>query len=249
MKSTLHALYSIIISQPKRMALLLWIFCGVFLPLRIFGELADEVWQKEGFTWDEPILLFLKSHADPRLDIFFLAFTILGAARIMIPFCCAVVFWLLRHRQPVEALFFGVSAFGAMLLSLGAKVIFNRARPDLWVSLAPETTLSFPSGHSVTSMAVASALITLAWHTRWRWPTLIGGVCFVLLVGLSRLYLGVHFPSDVLAGWSAALVWVMGVHGVLHAHRENYYHHGRNYYQRGREWFARRRTRKSSVES
>jgi len=240
MKSTLHALYSLIISQPKRMALLVWVFCVVLVPLKIFGELADEVWEHNGFTWDEPILLFLKAHADPRLDVFFLAFTLLGAARIMIPFCCAVIFWLLRRRQPVEALFFGVAAFGAMLLSLGSKLVFGRARPDLWVSLAPETTLSFPSGHAVTSMAVAVALITIAWHTRGRWLVLLCGACFVLLVGLSRLYLGVHFPSDVLAGWCASLVWVMGVHGVLHAHQQRYY-------QRGRDWFTRWTTTRSSA--
>jgi undecaprenyl-diphosphatase len=224
------------------MALLVWVFFVVLLPLKIFGELADEVWEHEGFAWDETILRYLKAHADPRLDIFFLLFTLLGAARIMIPFSCAVIFWLLRRKKPVEALFYGVAAFGAMLLSLGSKQVFGRARPDFWISLAPETTLSFPSGHAVTSMAVAAALITLAWHTSWRWHALFCGAGFVLLVGLSRLYLGVHFPSDVLAGWCASLVWVMGVHGVLHAHQ-------RRYYQRGRDWFLRRGTMKSSAES
>lgn len=242
MKSTLHALYSLIIRHPKRVVLLVWVFFLVLLPLKVLGELADEVWKNEGLAWDEPILRFLKAHANPRLDTFFLFFTLLGAARIMVPFCIGIVFWLLRYKQHVDALFFGVSAFGAMLLSLGSKLVFGRARPDLWVSLAPETTLSFPSGHAMTSMAVAAALITLAWHTKWRWQALGSGACFVLLVGLSRLYLGVHFPSDVLAGWCASLVWVMSVHGVLHAHQ-------RGYYQRGREWFLRRNTTKSSAES
>jgi membrane-associated phospholipid phosphatase len=97
------------------------------------------------------------------------------------------------------------------LLNLLAKSAFARVRPDFWVSLLPETTFSFPSGHAMQSMAVVAGLVALTWRGRWRWPVALIGLCVVFLVGLSRIYLGVHYPSDILAGWTAALAWVIGL--------------------------------------
>ena len=101
------------------------------------------------------------------------------------------------------------------MLNLAAKHYFARARPDLWLSLAPETTFSFPSGHAMGSMTLAAVVTALAWNTRWRWPACLAAIAFALLVGMSRVYLGVHFPSDILAGWSAALAWTAGVYAVV----------------------------------
>jgi undecaprenyl-diphosphatase len=66
------------------------------------------------------------------------------------------------------------------------------------------------------SSAFVGAAAVLAWPTRWRWPVLALGAPFALLVAFSRLYLGVHFPSDILAGWLASLAWVLGVSLVLY---------------------------------
>lgn len=71
----------------------------------------------------------------------------------------------------------------------------------------PAGTDSFPSGHAIGSMSLAAALITLTWRTRMRWRVLLAGAMFVVVVGVSRLYFGVHYASDVLAGWLLAVAW------------------------------------------
>ena len=100
------------------------------------------------------------------------------------------------------------------LLNVCAKLFFSRQRPQLWETIVTEKSFSFPSGHSIGSMSFAAALTLLAWPTRWRWPVAIGALSFAITIGLTRLYLGVHYPSDVAAGWCAALVWVGGVYTI-----------------------------------
>jgi membrane-associated phospholipid phosphatase len=56
------------------------------------------------------------------------------------------------------------------------------------------------------------AMTLLCWPTRWRWPVITASALFVVLVGLSRIYLGVHYPSDILAGWTAAIAWTIGMY-------------------------------------
>ena len=126
---------------------------------------------------------------------------------------------LLVARRWREASFAIVALAGSGLLNLGAKAFFRRDRPSLWESIAPESSFSYPSGHAMGSMTLAAVVVLLAWGTRWRWPVLVLALAFTGLVGLSRLYLGVHYPSDVLAGWAAGLAWTAGVYLVLFRQR------------------------------
>ncbi len=192
----------------------LWLvalFFGVFAPLWVFGQLAEELWEGKPFFFDVPVLHFIHSFASPTLDVWIGHLTRLGGATGMVPLSVAICVFLLVQRRARDARFFAVAAGGAALINLLAKACFGRARPALWPSPMPETDYSFPSGHAMASMAVAAAIMVMVWPTRWRWPLGIVAGVFVSLIGLTRLYLGVHFPSDILAGWSVSLAWVLGV--------------------------------------
>jgi undecaprenyl-diphosphatase len=195
-----------------RIALL---FVLVLLPLWAFGELAEDLREGEVFPFDRPLLEFAHAIASPALDRLALLLGRIGYAYGVVPFDVALVLALALWRRKREGLFAGIALAGSVLLNVGAKHYFGRARPDFWLSLAPETSYSFPSGHAMGSMTLAAVLALLAWHSRWRWPVPVVAIAFAVLVGASRVYLGVHFPSDILAGWSAALAWTGGVYAVV----------------------------------
>lgn len=206
-------------SQVYRWNILL-LFFAVLLPLLIFGSLAAEVLEKENFVFDGPVLQYLHSHANAFFDALMLFFTRAGSAMILAPFDVIFGLILLQKTKRFQAGFWIVAIGGAGLLNLFAKHFYSRMRPDLWVGAVHETTYSFPSGHAMHSMAVVAALVLLSWRTRWRLPTVILGSVFVAMVGLSRVYFGVHFPSDILAGWVASIAWVTGVHFIFLAYRK-----------------------------
>jgi undecaprenyl-diphosphatase len=195
---------------------LLLLFFGVGLPLVAFGALAEDVWSRGGIAWDVPILRWVHRHATPGRDDTMQVISALGYTYGVVPMSVVICVVLLAVRRRGNALFWAVAMVGAGTLNTGAKLFFRRTRPDLWLSPAPEDTYSFPSGHAMGSMAFVAALAVLAWPTRWRWWAIGLGGAFTLLVGFSRIYLGVHFPSDVVAGWSASLVWVLGLSQVAY---------------------------------
>jgi membrane-associated phospholipid phosphatase len=191
---------------------LLLLFAGVLLPLWGFVELADEVREQEGFFFDEPILLAANDMARSGFDQLFLFFSAIGYEYGVVPVDIALVLALGLRRRYRESVFAAIATGGSALLNLAAKQFFARDRPSLWESIAPEHNYSFPSGHAMGSMTLALVLLALAWPTRWRWPLLAAMAMFVPMVGLSRIYLGVHYPSDILAGWAAASAWTVGAY-------------------------------------
>ena len=102
---------------------------------------------------------------------------------------------------------------GAALLNIILKLLFERVRPDLWEQLVVETSFSFPSGHSMASAALAGVIIYFIIRSRlkvWLKSTAIAAaVIYVALVGFSRLYLGVHYPTDVVGGWLVTSLWLL----------------------------------------
>ncbi len=197
---------------------LLLVFVGLLLPLWGFGELAEDLHEGEVFYFDAPLLQFAHALARAGWDTFFVGISALGYLYGVMPVDVVVLVVLALRRKLREGLFAGFAIIGSALLNLGVKQLFARERPSLWESIAPESTFSFPSGHAMGSMTLACVLGLLAWHTRWRWPVLVVTSIFVLLVGLSRIYLGVHYPSDILAGWAAAMTWTASVYLLVFPH-------------------------------
>ncbi len=212
----LAAIASVLRGNLGRIVLL---FVGLALPLWLFAELADEVHEMEELVFDDALLLRLNAMATPARDAFFLAVTRIGYQYGVIPGDILVSLALFALRRWREAVFASLSFAGSALLNMATKQVFQRERPSLWESIAPESTFSFPSGHAMGSITLAAVLVLLAWPTRWRWPVLVAAVAFTLLVGVSRIYLGVHYPSDILGGWAAGLAWVVGLYLVLFRQR------------------------------
>lgn len=203
-----------------RLRLAALLFLAVLGPLLLFGALADEVWEEGGFGWDATALRVAHRLASAPLDDLMLGLSDLGGLYGTVAAVALVLGVLLHRRRKADAVFFAAAISGAMLLNLVAKLAFHRARPRLWEPLEPADGYSFPSGHAMSSMAIAAAIVVLTWATRWRWPVLAAAVALVTGIGLSRVYLGVHYPSDVLAGWSGALAWVAGLALLTSGHRD-----------------------------
>ena len=169
-----------------------------------------------GPAFDRPLLALLHRHTAPVPDQLAVFLTIVGNTGPMVGAGLLVLAGLLVRRQRRAAWAFGLSVGGSMVLTQVIKALVLRPRPDLWPSIRPEHTYSFPSGHAMDTAAIATAVAFLAWQFRgrWRWLAWTLGPLFVLGVGWARAYLGVHYPSDVLAGWAAAVGWVLLAQGL-----------------------------------
>jgi membrane-associated phospholipid phosphatase len=191
------------------------LFFGIIAPLLVFGSLAEDVVEKKKFAFDQEMLYFIHGGSSTVMDRLMAAITQAGSGIVLAISCAIAVLLLLRQRGRVAALYVVISFSGAALLNQLCKHIFARTRPDLWISALPETSFSFPSGHAINSMAMCGALIVVSWSSRWRGLVLACSAVFVPLVGVSRLYWGVHYPSDILAGWACAIAWICSVKYVF----------------------------------
>ena len=195
-------------AHPLTLALY-WLLLG---GLYIFGELAGEVYEREGFFFDGPILAWLSARQSPALTWLARAFSLLGSVYGLAPLGIGIALYLWRRsRRSLRFLIFG--AGGAVALDYLFKIIFSRARPALYPQLSPVGGYSFPSGHAVASTAFFLSLYFIARRLWPRFSPLIGvlGLLLTLGVSLSRPYLQVHFPSDIIAGWALAAAWVLGL--------------------------------------
>jgi undecaprenyl-diphosphatase len=184
----------------------------------LFIEIADEVMEKETQSLDERIIIALREPndlADPIGPIWVEEavrdISALGSHSVLTLFVACVLIFLVLIKRYKASLFVLGAALGGAMLSHSLKLFFARPRPDIVSHGTHIMTYSFPSGHSMLSATVyltLGALITeLVTRKRLKSYFLIVAMLISFIVGLSRIYLGVHYPSDVLAGWCAGLFW------------------------------------------
>jgi len=188
---------------------------GVLLPLFLFSRLTRELQEDGGFVTDKPTLLFIHRWATPRFDRAVVGLTNTAGVKVMPVLALLVALGLWWARRPRQAAFFFLSVAGAAGIMQVVKQVMKRARPALWVSPAPEHDFGFPSGHSVASTSFSLASALLCWPTPWRYPVAGIAAVYAMLIGFSRLYLGVHYPSDVLAAWTAGIAWTAGLYQLM----------------------------------
>jgi membrane-associated phospholipid phosphatase len=162
--------------------------------------------------WDRPVLEWFVNHRDAALTAVFRTVSAVGGTVGMTVLAStAVVLLVVRHRR-VHATAVAVAALGAAALNSGFKQLYERARPPLAEQLTPETTFALPSGHTVGSTAVLGVLamvgVLLLHRAVWRVAAVVAAGAGALIIGLSRLYLGVHWLTDVLTGWLLGGAWL-----------------------------------------
>lgn len=185
-----------------------------------FVELMEAARAATPHAFDTQILLAFRHAGQPDSPIGPLwlqgamrDITSLGSSSVLVLITAATIVYLLLIRRPATALLVFIAVAGGQVLSSLLKAGVDRPRPDLVSHLVNETSLSFPSGHAMLSAITYLTLGSLAARflpdRRTKIFALGLAVLITLLVGTSRVYLGVHWPSDVLAGWCAGFAWAM----------------------------------------
>ncbi|HVI70097.1 MAG TPA: phosphatase PAP2 family protein, partial [Pyrinomonadaceae bacterium] len=183
-----------------------------------FGWLTDEVLEGDSRHFDEVTRAAVHQLASPVLTAIMRFLSFVGSSIVLTIATIIVVAWFLVWKWSREAKLFTATMIGAALLNVTLKMTFKRARPTPFFDLTAPETYSFPSGHSLGSacfFGALAALITARIKNR-RVRALVWILCtaMFLLIGLSRIYLGVHHTTDVIAGFVAALIWILMVRFV-----------------------------------
>lgn len=193
----------------------LLLLLGMLVPLLFVMDITEDVFRDGGFAWDASVLHWWRVRRTPELTDLASVLAVLGGLAVLPLLTLGISWALARAGHRLYAWFLPVAVFGSLALNVGAKLIFKRPRPDEIGAVLVERGYSFPSGHAMTNAAFGLALLFICWpHPRLR---LLGvlGLLWGVLIGLSRNYLGVHYPTDVLVGFLSALIWVSGLRLVL----------------------------------
>lgn len=201
-----------------RLALGSVLFAGLMIAvatLFFFGWIANEVAKGDTANFDDAVRNYIHSFASPALTNLMHIASFLGSTIFLIIFGTIIVvfFLFLKRRRP--AAIFAITTVGSGILISTLKLLFKRSRPEPFFDAILPASFSFPSGHSLGALCfylALAAIITVRIENRVaQIATWLAAVLIVLLIGISRIYLGVHFPSDVIAGYAVGLIWVVTI--------------------------------------
>lgn len=199
--------------EPQRNKVLYAGFAAAVTALLLFAWLANEMLEGDTLRFDSAVRNTVHSWASPPLTATMRGVTQLGSPTFLILISIVLVWQLAWMGRKRAAILLTVGAGGALVLNELLKLLFHRQRPEAFFGYVEPLGYSFPSGHAITSACfygVAAAIVTARMQSRagkalvWAGAALLAG-----LIGFSRIYLGVHYPSDVMAGYAAAIVWVV----------------------------------------
>ena len=188
------------------------------LALILFVWLAREVTRGDAMRLDTPIREAGHARSSPPLTAMMRGVSLIGSEVVLVPIGVILVWRLVAAKRRRAAVVFGVAALGAEALDQIMKLLFDRPRPEPFFGLASPITHSFPSGHAMVSccfFGVLAVILTAREPSRARRISIFAAAAIlVALMGFSRVYLGFHYPTDVLAGYAAAVVWLAVVRAV-----------------------------------
>jgi undecaprenyl-diphosphatase len=179
--------------------------------LILFGSLAYAVMQGDTTGFDAAVRSAVHASSFPALTYAMRGISDLGEAAFLVVLGIMIAWRLVSLGARRQAVFFAIAALGAELIDQALKFWFQRPRPDVFFGPQP-LNYSFPSGHALVSccfyLAVAEILIDRQWSRARKLAVWTFTVLLIGLIGLSRIYLGVHYPTDVLGGYIAAIAWM-----------------------------------------
>jgi membrane-associated phospholipid phosphatase len=185
---------------------------ALLIGMGIAGWVRSNGGWEHGLSWERALMSAVHANTLPKVvDILLLVIPWLGTNWTMVPIVLAPAAWLwLRRRRRMLALHLLTLLVGSSALNFILKFLYDRPRPDLWERRGQYQFASYPSGHAISSVAVLITVAMLLQRFKgWRWPWFVA----VLILGFSlysRLYLGVHWPTDVIAGYAMGTVWLAG---------------------------------------
>jgi undecaprenyl-diphosphatase len=189
-----------------------WLVAG-YLAALLVGILFAELMRRtgnwdQGLAWERTFMVRTHVRFPEAIDALFLVLPWLGTNMTLIPIVAVVSWWLVRRKRPDLAVHLVVVLLGSFTLNFVLKDIFDRPRPDLFELRGQHAWAAFPSGHAIASISVLfTAAILLRRERGWRWPLPVAAILTVF--GLySRLYLGVHWPTDLVGGVLIGLMWL-----------------------------------------